>query len=59
MFITLSTSAVAGFLDWDFDYKSVATQIPNDSGLAQIPYIGRNLLPNEDRTSAASHSMMI
>ena len=34
----------AGFLDRDYRYKSVPTQIPHNFGLALVPYTGRKLL---------------
>jgi hypothetical protein len=35
---TSSPSVVFGILDRKYDYKSAATQIPHDDGLAPIPY---------------------
>ena len=34
------------FLDRNFRYKSVATQIPHDAQFAPIPYTGRKILPH-------------
>ena len=45
--------AAVGFIDRDCPCKLVATQIPHDTGLAPILYIGRKLLPTGDQTSAA------
>ena len=36
---------VIGFLDRDYCYKSIATKISQDAGLAQNPYTGRQFLP--------------
>ena len=37
--------AVVGFLDDDYRYESVVTQISHDAGLAPISYTGRKFLP--------------
>ena len=36
-----SSPAVIGFIDRDYRYKLVATQIPHYAGLARIPYTAR------------------
>ena len=36
--------AVVGYLDWNYRYESVATQIPQDIVLETIPYTGRKFL---------------
>ena len=41
MVSTLNHQAV-GFLDWDYCYKLMATQIPHDAGLVPILYIDQN-----------------
>ena len=38
---TLSPPAIIDFLDLNYRYKSVITQILNDAGLAPNPYTGR------------------
>ena len=38
---------VVSFLDWNYRYKSVATQIPRNGELAPIPYTGRKFLPHQ------------
>ena len=37
--------AVVGFVDRDYRYKSVATQIPHDSGVIPTPYMSQKSLP--------------
>jgi hypothetical protein len=38
------------FLDWNYHYKLVATQIPHDVGLAPIIYTDQKLFPTRDQT---------
>ena len=40
---TSITPDVIGFLDRDYRFKSVATQIPHEAGFAAISYTGRKL----------------
>ena len=42
--MTYDQHVVVGFPDQDYRYKSVAIEIPHDSGLAPIPYTGRKFL---------------
>jgi hypothetical protein len=42
----VAPSVVVGFLDRDYRYKSVATQIPHDTWLIPIPYTGQKLIPH-------------
>ena len=49
----VASLAVVGFLDRDYSYKSVYTQIPHD-GLAPIPYTGQKSSPTGYRTSTVS-----
>ena len=48
----LSPPIIIDFLGRNYRYNSVAIQILGP-GLPPISYIGRKLLPHEDRTSAA------
>ena len=43
-----SPLAVVGFLYRDSRYQSEATQIPDEAGLAQIPYTDRKFLPQRE-----------
>ena len=38
--------AISGFLDLNYHYKSVATKIPHNAGLALTPYTGEKFLPH-------------
>ena len=44
------------FLARDYRYKSLATQITHDAGLAPIAYTGIKSSPNGDRTSSTCRS---
>ena len=48
--------AIVGFLDRDYRYRSVSTQIPHDAGLAPITYTGWKFVPIRNWTTAPSHS---
>ena len=41
-----SSQTIVGFKDRDYRYKSIATQIPPNIGLAPIPYTGRTIFPH-------------
>ena len=51
-----SPAAAFDFLDRDYRYWLAATQISHDADLTLIPYIGRNLIHEKNRTNYASHS---
>ena len=43
------SQSLIDFLDWDYSYNLVASQIPHDDELMQIPYSGRKFpLPHRD-----------
>ena len=44
----LSPPAVVGFKGQEYHNILVATQIPHITGLAPIPYTGRNFLPHQE-----------
>ena len=53
---TLNHPAVVDFVERNYRYKSVTTQIPHDAGLVPIPFTGRRFLPCGNQTAAASCS---
>jgi hypothetical protein len=46
-------------LDWDYRYKSAATQIPHDAVLAPIPYTDGKFFPTGVRICSASRSTAV
>ena len=43
-----SSQTTVNFVDRDYCYEQVATQITHDAGLAPIPYIGQKFLPHQE-----------
>ena len=51
-----SAGGVLTHLDRNYCYKLATIQIPQDAGLAAVPYTGKNPSLIEERTNTAPHS---
>ena len=51
-----SFAVIVGFLDWNYQYKLVATQISHAAKLAPIPYTGWKIHSHQNWTSATSYN---